>query len=93
MESNREKQPELYMHRAPCSHSVHWNNRRDLDKYATRLIKGSSAKEAFVSSFSFGDLNIAIYIKNSYYTTTETRKIFKALIKTVLFLHIHQYDT
>lgn len=62
MESNREKQPELYMHRAPCSHSVHWNNRRDLDKYATRLIKGSSAKEAFVSSFSFGDLNIAIYI-------------------------------
>lgn len=62
MESNREKQPELYMHRAPSSHSVQWNNRRDLDKYATRLIKGSSAKEAFVSSFSFGDLNIAIYI-------------------------------
>lgn len=72
-----EKQAELYMHRAPCNHSVHWNNRRDLDKYATGLIKGSSAKEAFVSSFSSGDLNVAIYVKNSYYTTTETRQILR----------------
>lgn len=63
MESNMEKQPELYMHRAPRNHSVHCNNSRDLDKYATGLIKGSSAKEAFVSSFSSGDLNVAIYIK------------------------------
>lgn len=52
-----EKQPELYMHCAPCKHSVHCNNRRDLDKDATRLIKGSSAKEAFFSGFNSGDLN------------------------------------
>lgn len=77
MECNREKQPELYMHGVPCNHSVHWNNRRDLDKCATRLIKGSSAKEAFVSSFSSGDLNVAIHIRNSYYTTTETRCILR----------------
>lgn len=62
MESNMEKQPELYVCRAPCYYSIHCNNRRHLDKYATGLIKGSSAKEAFVSSFSSGDLNVAIYI-------------------------------
>lgn len=93
-----EKQPELYMHRAPGKHSVHCNNRRDLDKYATRLIKGSSAKEAFISSFSSGDLTVAIYIRNSCYTTTETRQIFKALIKTSFCFYIytsmiHDMDT
>jgi len=59
IESNMNKQPELYVHCAPCNHSVHCKNMRGLDKYATRLIKGSSPEEAFVSSFSSGDLNVA----------------------------------
>lgn len=61
IESNMEKQPKCYVHCAPCNHSVCCNSRRDLDKYATRLITGSSPKEAFVSSFSSGDLNVATY--------------------------------
>lgn len=61
IESSMKKQPKLYTRCGRCNHSGHCNKRRDLDKYATRLIKGSSAKEAFVSSFSYGGLNVATY--------------------------------
>lgn len=81
MESNMEKQPELYMHCVPCNHCIHCSNRRDLDKYATRLINGSSAKEAFVSSFSSEDLNVAIYIRNRYNASTETRQILRPWLR------------